>query len=37
MITIDLRVVGLTLLAIVLFITVQQLPDIQRYLRIRSM
>lgn len=37
MITIDLRVVGLVLLAIVVVVTVQQLPDIQRYLRIRSM
>jgi hypothetical protein len=37
MITIDLRAVGLVLLAIVVVVTVQQLPDIQRYLRIRSM
>ncbi len=37
MITIDLRVVGLVLLAIVVVITMQQIPDIQRYLRIRSM
>ncbi len=37
MITIDLRAVGLVLLAIVVVITMQQIPDIQRYLRIRSM
>ena len=37
MITINLRAVGLVLLAIIVFVTVQQLPDIQRYLRIRSM
>ncbi len=37
MITINLRAVGLVLLAIVVVITVQQIPDIQRYLRIRSM
>ena len=37
MITIDLRAVGLVLLAIVVIVTVQQIPDIQRYLRIRSM
>ena len=37
MITIDLRKVGLALLVIVVFVTMQQIPDIQRYLRIRSM
>ena len=37
MITIDLRTVGLILLAIAVSVTLQQIPDIQRYLRIRSM
>jgi hypothetical protein len=37
MITIDLRTVGLILLAIAVIVTLQQIPDIQRYLRIRSM
>ena len=37
MITIDLRKVALVLLVVGVLFAMQQLPDIQRYLRIRSM
>ncbi len=37
MITIDLRKAALVLFVIGLVLAMQQLPDIQRYLRIRSM
>jgi len=37
MIKIDLRLVFLVLLGLGVFVTIQQLPDIQRYLRLRSM
>ncbi len=37
MVTINLRMVGLVVLAIGLFVLVQLIPDIQRYIRIRSM
>ncbi len=37
MITINLRLVFLALLGLGVFVAVQLLPDIQRYLRIRAM
>lgn len=37
MITINVRLMFLVLLGLGVFVVVQQLPDIQRYLRLRSM
>ncbi len=37
MITIDLRKVALVLLVVGLLLAAQQVPDIRRYLRMRSM